>query len=69
MDFGPQAPGERDHRLTEVANLPGGMAHLISKGLCTLHELQTVYGTEDFYNLLEIAAVESYNRRVMAEPR
>jgi hypothetical protein len=34
---------------------------LISKRLATLHELQTVYGVEDAYNLLEIAAVDDYN--------
>lgn len=43
------------------------MAHLIAKRYVTLAELQTVYGTEDYYNLLEIAAVEAYNRRVMSE--
>ena len=35
---------------------------LISKRLVTLHELQTVYGNEDFYNLIEIAAVDSHNQ-------
>lgn len=43
------------------------MAHLIAKRYATLVELQTVYGTEDYYNLLEVAAVEAYNRRVMSE--
>lgn len=43
------------------------MAHLIAKRYATLAELQTVYGTEDYYNLLEVAAVEAYNRRVMNE--
>lgn len=45
------------------------MAQLITRRYATLHELQTVYGTEDYYNLLEIAAVEAYNRRALAEPR
>ena len=47
--------------------MPGGMAHLIAKRYATLAELQTVYGTEDYYNLLEVAAVEAYNRRVLSE--
>ena len=47
--------------------MPGGMAHLIAKRYATLAELQTVYGTEDYYNLLEVAAVEAYIRRVMSE--
>lgn len=38
------------------------MARIIVARLATLHELQTVYGSEDLYNLLEILAVDSYNR-------
>jgi hypothetical protein len=34
---------------------------VVGRRLATLHELQTVYGTEDAYNLLEIAAVDSAN--------
>lgn len=34
---------------------------LISKRLASMIELQTVYGTEDFYNLIEIAAVDAHN--------
>lgn len=47
--------------------MPPGMAHLIAKRYATLAELQTIYGTEDYYNLLEVAAVEAYNRRVLSE--
>ena len=28
---------------------------------------ESIKGTEDYYNLLEVAAVEAYNRRVMSE--
>lgn len=34
--------------------------------LATLHELQTVYGLEDCYDLLEIANVDAFNRMLMA---
>lgn len=34
---------------------------MISAKLATLHELCTVYGTKDLFDLLEIAAVDSYN--------
>ena len=44
------------------------MAYVISRGLASLRELQIFYGTEDFYNLLEIAAVDVHNRNVAAEP-
>ena len=33
--------------------------------LATLHELQTIYNLEDLYDLLELAAVDSYNRGVL----
>jgi hypothetical protein len=35
--------------------------------LATLHELQTVYGTEDLFNFLEIASVNQYNERLQAK--
>lgn len=35
----------------------------MSSGKATLHELQTVYGGEDLYNLLELVAVDSYNQQ------
>jgi len=31
--------------------------------MATLHELDTVYGVEDAYNLLEIIKVDDYNNR------
>jgi len=34
-----------------------------SKGLATLYEMQTVYGLEDVYDLLEIVVVDAYNQR------
>ncbi|CAB3664361.1 hypothetical protein LMG26842_05703 [Achromobacter dolens] len=34
-----------------------------------LHDLQTVYGAEDLYNLLEVIAVDAHNRRVLSEVR
>lgn len=37
----------------------------MSSELATLHELQTVYGMEDAYDLLEVIAVDAHNRRVV----
>jgi hypothetical protein len=31
--------------------------------MATLHELETVYGVEDAYNMLEILRVDDYNNR------
>jgi hypothetical protein len=38
---------------------------VISRRLATLHELETVYGTQDLYDLMEIIAVDDYNQGVM----
>lgn len=35
---------------------------LVSAKAATLHELQTVYGIEDAYDLLEIAVIDSQNQ-------
>lgn len=40
---------------------------MISSKLATLHELQTVYGVEDLYNLLEIVAVDNYNQMLASK--
>lgn len=37
----------------------------MSAQLATLHELQTVYGVADAYNMLEVLKVDMHNRRVM----
>jgi len=35
--------------------------------MATLHELETIYGIKDAYNLLEIACVDAYNESLGAE--
>jgi hypothetical protein len=40
---------------------------VVSSRLATLHELDTVYGTEDLYVLLEIISVDNHNQRVAHE--
>ncbi|WP_312429968.1 transcription elongation factor GreA [Achromobacter sp.] len=42
---------------------------MISRRPDLLHDLQTVYGVEDLYNLLEVFAVDAHNKRVLTEPR
>jgi hypothetical protein len=38
---------------------------IVSSGKASLIELQTVYGLEDAYDLLEVISVDAHNRRVM----
>jgi hypothetical protein len=35
--------------------------------MATLHELQTVYGAEDMYNMLEVLVVDNYNERILSK--
>jgi len=36
--------------------------------LATLHELQTVYGVKDLYDMLEVALVDAYNNMIANRP-
>ena len=40
---------------------------MVRRRLATLHELNTVYGLRDLYDLLEVAKVDDHNRRVVSE--
>lgn len=46
-------------------NVPKAIGMLVGRGLAKLHELDTVYGTEDMWDLIEIATVDDYNRALM----
>ena len=51
----------------DYPNVPSLIAAAISSGKATLHELNTVYGIEDVYDLLEVATVDVHNRRVASK--
>lgn len=40
---------------------------VISAGKATLHELDTVYGVEDLYDMLEVIAIDAHNRWLMSQ--
>ena len=42
-------------------NVPQSIGGIISSGRATLLELQTVYGLEDAYDLMEIAQIDAHN--------
>lgn len=42
---------------------------MVSSKLATLAELQSMYGTEDLYILLEVLIVDSHNQAAMNEAR
>lgn len=39
---------------------------MISADKATLHELQTVYGVVDLYDMIEVIQIDAHNARVMA---
>ncbi|WP_225596841.1 transcription elongation factor GreA [Achromobacter sp. ACM04] len=42
---------------------------MISRHPGLLHDLQSVYGAEDLYNLLEVIAVDAHNQQAMTKVR
>lgn len=46
-------------------NVPRVIGTLVSARAATLHELQTVYGVQDAYDMLEVISVDLYNERLM----
>lgn len=55
--------------LVECANVPKSIAAIVASGKATLTELDTVYGIEDMWDLLEIITVESHNQRILNTPK
>jgi hypothetical protein len=55
--------------LLEYENVQKIVGSVVSHRLATFHELDTIYGTEDLYNMMEIIAVDNHNQRVMNKPR
>lgn len=49
--------------------MPRTVAAVVSSGLATLHELDTVYGLEDLWHLIEINTVDAHNRNVMSRKK
>ena len=43
------------------------LAKVVHSKLATMYELQTVYGTEDLYNFLELITVNYFNEQIASE--
>lgn len=42
---------------------------LVSRGVASLHELDTVYGTQDMHDMIEVVAVDNANQRILNKPK
>lgn len=49
-------------------NVPKLLGAVISNGIAKRHELDTVYGTRDLYDFLEIIQVDAYNDYIANKP-
>jgi hypothetical protein len=49
--------------------VPGPIGAVVSRGFATLHELDSFYGTEDLYDMLEIIAVDAFNQRLVNQQK
>jgi len=59
--------GRSNHRLAEYVNVPRTLGAVISAGRATLHELDTVYGCADLWDLLEIVSIDNHNQAILNE--
>lgn len=50
-------------------NVPRSIAAVVGQKLATLHELQTVYGLEDVYDMLEVLMVDNHNQDLMLKAK
>lgn len=64
-DFGIVSPPRAG--LLDYVNVPTILGMLISGGMASARELQSVYGLEDAYDLAEILLVDSHNRIAAAK--
>lgn len=55
------AANGKQRPVARYANVNERHALVIQQGLASLHELQTVYDSEDFEDLLEMAVVNRFN--------
>jgi hypothetical protein len=54
-----------DIDFAEYTNVAPIIGALVSSKMATLAELQTVYGCEDAYDLLEILSVDNFNKSLI----
>lgn len=46
-------------------NVPTVIATLVSHKMAALHELDTVYGVQDAYDMIEIIAIDMHNEALV----
>jgi len=67
VDFGIRNAGSANNRIVEYQSTTQTIATVVSSRLATLHELDTVYGVEDLWILLEVNAVDKHNAYIVSQ--
>lgn len=67
IDFGIRGASQSAKRLVEYQATSQTIATVVSARLATLHELDTVYGVEDLWILIEINAVDRHNASIASQ--
>lgn len=49
--------------------MPRIIGTIISHGFASMAELDTCYGTEDLFDMLEIISVDSHNQHILNTPK
>lgn len=63
-DLGVTVPSKQID-FAEYVNVAPVIGTVVSRKMATIHELDTVYGMEDVYNMLEIMAVDDFNQTLL----
>lgn len=66
-DYGVLPAAARASGLIDYVNLPPMCGVVLSANKATLHELQSVYGVGDLFNICEVIAVDAFNRRTLSQ--
>jgi hypothetical protein len=53
--------------MIEYPSVNGFVGVVISQGMATLYELQTIYSYDDLLDMVEVIAVNNYNQSLMME--
>lgn len=53
--------------MASYPNVTDPIGAVIGAGMATLHELNTVYGAEDVYDMIEVLNVRAHNRHLIEE--
>ncbi len=60
----PSVGGRGSGDLAEYFNIPQTIGAVITSGKATLYELDSIYGVEDLYDLLEVLIVNAHNEQI-----